>query len=126
MEGEGGAGVAGGVGCGVGFTTTTRGKRLDEEIEFDPDGGVDGTCGGCECGYGGVCGWGCESSTPGRGDTTTQAVAADVDWGCGDTEDASQDGLEWKVGPPSLLSGSMSTMMRPTQELDLERTLDGR
>lgn len=62
MEGEGGAGVAGGVGCGVGFTTTTRGKRDDVDIEFDPEGGVDGACGDC----------GCESSMPGRGDTTTQ------------------------------------------------------
>ncbi|EIM82202.1 alcohol oxidase [Stereum hirsutum FP-91666 SS1] len=78
---EGGAGVAGGVGCGVGFTTTTRGKRLDVDIEFDPEGGVDGACGDCA---------GCESSMPGRGDTTTQ-----VESGRGGIGDASQEGLGW-------------------------------
>lgn len=126
MKSEGGAGVAGGVRCGVGFTTTTRGNGLDEEIELDPEGGVDGTCIGCECGYGGVCACGWESSTPGKGDTTAQVVAAEVDCGCDGTSSSSQEGLEWKVGPTSLFSGSMSTMMRPTEELDLERTLDGR
>lgn len=81
MTGEGGAGVAGGVGCGVGFTTTTRGKRDDVDIEFDPEGGVNGACGDCE---------GCESSMAGRGDTTTQ-----VESGRGGIEDAAREGLGW-------------------------------
>lgn len=58
--------MAGGVGCGVGFTTTTRGKRpVDGEVlaveVVDPDGGVDGGGG---------------RSTPGTGETTTQVAVA--------------------------------------------------
>lgn len=54
------------------------------------------------------------------GATTTQVAV--LDWG------GTLDDLEVKAagGPVSLLSGSMSTMIRPTEEQDLVRTLEGR
>lgn len=85
-------GVVGGVGCGVGLTTTTRGNGAS------PDAGswTSGTSGsqsrdGCTVG-GGV-------------DNTTIVVVAEVDlrWG----------GENW--------FGNMSTMKRPTQTVDLPR-----
>ena len=97
MEG-GGAGVAGGVGWGVGFTMTTRGKRLDgAELEVDPEGGVDG---GCGCMSGGL--------------VTVTRVAVSFD-----------ASLEW-VRPTSLLSGSISTIIWPTGDEPLVRTLEAR